>query len=321
MKYRQLGRSGIDVSEVGYGCWPIGGGWGATDDAGDITSLHEARQAGVTFFDTAMAYAAGRSETLLGQAFKDSRSDIVIADKISPKTDLNGPVDDVYPYDWVIECTEASLKRLGTDYIDVQQIHQWRNRFTEAGGWYDAMQKLKADGKIRSFGISTESWEPTGAVPITASGKIDVVQDIYNVFDQEPTNSTLLPAAIKTNTGIIIRVPMFEGLLPGNIEAGHKWNNGDWRKDFFTNERLTIARPHIDAIKDIAQGVNLNPAELCLKFCLSHQAISTVIVGMRNPKHVASNCAVSDLPDLSAETLRALNEQAWLHGWLYPWNS
>ena len=133
MKYRQLGRSGIDVSEVGYGCWPIGGGWGATDDAGDITSLHEARQAGVTFFDTAMAYAAGRIETLLGQAFKDSRSDIVIADKISPKTDLNGPVDDVYPYDWVIECTEASLKRLGTDYIDVQQIHQWRNRFTEAG--------------------------------------------------------------------------------------------------------------------------------------------------------------------------------------------
>ena len=179
MKYRKLGRSGIVVSEIGYGCWPIGGGWGAADDAGDIRSLHEAKEAGITFFDTAMVYASGRSESLLGKAFKDSRKDIIIADKISPKASLNGPADGVYPYDWVIECTEASLKRLGTDYIDVQQIHQWRNRFTEEDGWYDAMQKLKADGKIRSFGISTESWEPTGAVPITASGRIDVVQDIY----------------------------------------------------------------------------------------------------------------------------------------------
>ncbi len=320
MKYRQLGRSGIVVSEIGYGCWPIGGGWGATDDAGDIRSLHEARQAGITFFDTAMAYGAGGSERLLGQAFKDSRSDIVIADKISPKTDLAGPVDGVYPYDWVIECTEASLKRLGTDYIDVQQIHQWRNRFTDAGGWYDAMQKLKDDGKIRSFGISTESWEPTGAVAITTSGKIDVVQDIYNVFDQEPTNSTLLPAAVKTNTGVIGRVPLFEGLLSGSIEADYEWNPGDWRKNFFTDDRLTTAMPHIGAIKDIAQGVNLSLAELCIKFCLSHQAISTVIVGMRNPNHVTGNCAISDLPDLSVETLRALYDQAWLHGWLYPWN-
>ncbi len=318
MQYKKLGTSEIKVSELGYGCWPIGGHWGDANDARDIRSLQDAFERGVTFFDTAMAYGAGHSEEVIGQAFAKNRDKVKIASKIGPKCDPASPAEEAYPYEWVIECTEKSLKRLNTDYLDLQQIHTWRDHYTEESGWFRAMQKLKEDGKIRSIGVSAECWNPDGAVRIAESGKIDSVQVIYNVFDQQPIEK-LFPAAIANNVGIIVRVSLFEGMLAGKIRPGHKWCEGDWRANFLREERLIEAEPHLDAIKNLCTPEYDTMAALCLKFCLSHPAVTTVIAGMRNPRHVEANCAISDGPALSQETIEALQKQAWEHNWEYPW--
>ncbi len=319
MRTRTLGTSGIEISELGYGCWPIGGGWGDADDERDIRSLCDAHARGVRFFDTAMGYGNGHSEELIGQAFADKRSDVIIGSKIGPKSDPSGSAEEVYPYDWVIECTEQSLKRLGTDYLDLQQIHCWRDHFTEESGWYAAMNKLKEQGKIRAIGVSAECWEPNGAVRIAESGQIDSIQVIYNVFDQQASDK-LFPAVRSHNVGIIVRVALFEGLLAGKIRPGHTWHADDWRKDFLTDERLRSAEPHLSAIEQLCTNNYQTLAALCLKFCLSNPAVTTVIAGMRNPRHVEANCAISDGPALSEETLQALYQQAWDHKWVYPWS-
>ena len=318
MEYRILGKSGLRVSEIGYGCWPIGGGWGARDDEADIASLRRAHELGVTFFDTAMGYGGGRSEELLGRAFRENRQKVVMATKIGPKAAPNLPADEVYPADWVIQCTEDSLRRLGTGYVDVQQIHCWRDHFTEAPGWYEAMLRLREQGKIRSIGVSAEDWEWNGSIRIAESGKIDSVQAIYNLFDQEPQEK-LLPAALQHGVGIIVRVPLFEGLLAGNTRPGHMFVEGDWRARFLRPERLAAASPRLDALEVFLDDECPTLAALSLRFCLSHPAVSTVIVGMRNPRHVQANCAVSDDHLLSEARLRQLKEHAFPHGWVYPW--
>jgi aryl-alcohol dehydrogenase-like predicted oxidoreductase len=318
MQYRKLGKSDVLVSEIGCGCWPIGGGWGADDDDADVASMKFAFEHGVTFFDTAMGYAAGHSEELLGQAFRDMRDEVVIATKISPKSNPGGTADEVYPYDWVIECTEASLRRLGTDCIDVQQIHCWRDQFTDAPGWHDAMLNLQDEGKIRHIGVSAEDWEWNGSARITESGRVSSVQAIYNVFDQQP-EQRLFPVAIENNVGIIVRVPLFEGLLAGTIRPGQKFVEGDWRGKFLNAERLEEASPRLDALAELCNDDCPTLAALSLKFCLGHPAVSTVIVGMRNPRHVEANCAVSDGKPLSSELAAALKAHAWNHNWVYPW--
>lgn len=319
MKYCTLGNSGIKISELGYGCWSIGGHWGDANDERDISNLRGAFDHGVNFFDTAMIYSNGRSEELIAKAFAENREKVIVASKISPKIDSLGHADEVYPYDWIIECTENSLKRLGTNYLDVQQIHCWRDHFTEESGWYEAMQKLKEQGKIRSIAVSAENWKPNSAVRIAKSGKIDSIQVIYNVFEQQPVEE-LFPTTLENNVGIIVRVPLFEGLLAGKIRPGHNWDENDWRKDFLTDERLRQAEPRLESIKNLCTSDYDTMAALCLKFCLSHPAVTTVIVGMRNPHHVEANCAISDGPALSDETITALQKQTWEHGWVYPWD-
>jgi aryl-alcohol dehydrogenase-like predicted oxidoreductase len=320
MKYRKLGNSGIEVSELGYGCWPIGGGWGNRDDERDIRSLKSAYDRGVTFFDTAMVYGGGHSEEVLGKAFAGMRDKVVIATKIGPKAKPELPVHESYPSEWIIECTEESLKRLGTEYIDVQQIHCWRNHYTDDPSWLEAMHRLKEQGKIRAVGVSAEDWEWSGAVRIAESGRINSIQAIYNIFDQQPEEE-LFPAVLDNDVGIIVRVPLFEGLLAGKILPGHHFGEDDWRGSFLTRERLEQAAPRLDALRELLDRETPTLASLSLKFILSHKAVSTVIVGMTDPKHVDANCAVSDGRLLSAEKLKMLTNHAWKHGWVYPWHA
>jgi aryl-alcohol dehydrogenase-like predicted oxidoreductase len=318
MEYRTLGKSGIKVSEIGYGCWPIGGGWGNQDDARDVKSLRNAFDKGVNFFDTAMGYGGGHSEEVLGKAFKDKRDQVVIATKVGPKANPEGPIEQSYPPDWIIECTEASLRRLKTDTIDVQQIHCWRDHYADDSNWYEAMLKLKEQGKIRSIGVSAEDWEWNGSVRIAESGKIDSIQAIYNVFDQQP-EERLFPAVMEHDVGIIVRVPLFEGLLAGKIWPGHQFVEGDWRGKFLRRQRLEEAEPRLKALEALLDDETPSLAELALRFILAHPAVSTAIVGMTNPAHVAANCAISDGKRLSDEKLAALKKHAWDHGWVYPW--
>jgi len=321
MKYRTLGRTGIRVSEIGFGTWGIGSGWGSRDDAEAIRALNLAFDQGINFYDTAMAYG---SEPMLGKVFADRRDKVVIATKIPPKTSRwpvldNEPASETFPASWIIECTDKSLKQMGTDYIDVQQFHAWADPYMEQGDWFEGVQKLKKQGKIRAWGVSVNDWDPYNSVRLIESGRCDCVQVIYNAFEQRPAEK-LLPAARKHKVGIIVRVPFEEGILTGTIRPGHKFAKGDWRADHLTPQRLKAAEPHIQALEKLLDDTDKDLPTLALRFAMAHPAVSTVIPGMRRCKHVSANTAVSDLPAMGAQKVAQIEALKWDHGWQYPWS-
>ncbi len=321
MQYRVLGRTGLKVSEIGFGCWGIGGGWGKHDRETVKAALLTAFELGINFYDTAYVY--GDSEQILGEVFRGKRDQVIIASKIPPKTFRwpvydDEPIETTFPADWIIACTEESLKRLQTDYIDVQQLHAWADAYTYCDEWYEALVKLQEQGKIRYFGVCANDWDPYGPVNLIRSGRCDTVQVTYNIFDQRAAEQ-LLPAALEHNVGIIVRVPFEEGLLTGKIRPGHVFEPGDWRAEWLTPERLAEVEPRIQALEAELEPPYDSLPKLALKFVLSHPAVSTVIPGMRKPEHVRENTAVSDLPPLSSEKVERLEKHKFVHGWAYPW--
>ena len=323
MQYRTIGKTGQQLSEIGFGSWGIGGGWGNQDDAEALRSLKRALDLGVTFFDTAMGYGNGHSEKLLGKALAGVRGKVAIATKISPKTKKwpvlpKDTITDTFPSDWIVECTENSLKNLGTDYIDIQQLHAWTPGYVEKDEWKSAVDKLKQAGKIKAFGVSANDWDPYGPTSLVESGLCDTVQVIYNIFEQRPAEK-LFPAAQKAGTGIIVRVPFEEGLLTGKLVPGHKFDDGDWRARWLMPERLIEASKRVEKLKDHLAADRPSLAALALKFCLSHPAVTTVIPGMRRIVHVDQNVRVSDGRLIPQTDLAELKKHAFVHGWAYPW--
>ena len=324
MRYREFGRSGVRVSEIGFGTWNISGDWGPVEESDALAALDDAFDHGFTFYDTAMGYGNGRSERLLGMAFGHRRDQVVIASKVAPNT-FQWPAletDDVqgtFSKQWIINSTEESLKRLKTDYLDVQQLHCWAASWLHQGDWLEAVEQLKAQGKIRYFGVSANDWEPYNTVSLVESGLVDSIQVIYNLFEQRPAEQ-LLPAALKHKVAIIVRVPFEEGLLTGKIRPGYQWAPNDWRARWMTEERLQEAEPHVAALEQELDDQYADLPTLGLKFILAHPAVSVVIPGMRNPRHVQLNAAVSDLPAIPAAKLQRLYAHKWYHGWLYPWD-
>ena len=324
MRYRILGKTGIRVSEIGFGAWGIGGEpWGAADDDAAARALSRAFDLGITFFDTAMVYGKGHSEELIGRALGGRRDEIVIASKVPPKNFTwpvtpDTPIEETFPADWIIECTEASLRRLQTDYLDVQQLHAWTPDYVAETDWYDAMETLKEQGKIRAAGVSVNDWDPHGGTGLVRSGMIDTVQVIYNIFEQRPAEK-LLPAAQANNVGIIVRVPFEEGLLTGQFGPDTEFDEDDWRREWLTRERLEEVERRVEPLKGFLNDDRPTLPALALKFCLSHPAVSTVIPGMRKLEHVEANCAVSDGQLLSANVQSKLREHGFVHGWDYPW--
>jgi len=322
MHYRKLGKSNLKVSEIGFGAWQIGGGnWGKQDDAQAIKSLQLALDLGVNFIDTALVYGNGHSEKLIGQAIGDRRGSVAIASKIPPKTweDVpNQPVDKTFPADWVIQCTEKSLANLNIERLDLQQFHAWSPAYVQQTEWLDGVNKLKKQGKIKSFGVSANDWDPYGTVEATRRGMVDSIQVIYNIFEQRPAEK-LFPAALEANVGIIVRVPFEEGLLTGQFGPEVQIDPNDWRSQWLTPPRRREAATRVEALRQFLAADRPTLAALALKFCLSHPAVSTVIPGMRKTSHVQSNCAVSDGKLLPDAQLQKLHEHQFVHGWPYPW--
>lgn len=325
MQYRVLGRTGIRISEVGFGAWGIGGEWGGADDETSRQALRQAFELGVNFYDTALGYGNGRSERLIGEVFKDRRAEVVIASKIPPKTGRwpvkdSDPLETTFPAKWITMCTERSLRNLGTDYLDLQQLHAWTNGYLQQSEWLEELQKLKAQGKIRAFGVSANDWDPYGAVNLVKSDSIDSVQVIYNIFEQRPEEQ-LLPAALEHNVGILARVPFEEGLLTGALPPGYSFAEGDWRAEWLTSERLEAANQRVDALRQFLAPDRPTLAALALKYILSHPAVSTVIPGMRKPRHVEANVAASDGVLLPEDVQQELKQHKFVHGWFYPWSA
>lgn len=315
MRYRLFGKSGWKVSEIGFGCWGMGGGWGPRDDRQAQAALHRALELGVNFFDTAYVYGDGVSETLLGRALKGWNRPVRVATKVPAKT-MEWPAhprmspDKAFPTDWIVRCTETSLKRLGMERLDLQQMHVWTDAWVDAEEWRKAADRLKRQGKIRAFGVSVNDHEPGSALRGVAFGQLDSVQVIYNIFDPTPAEA-LFPLCQAHDVAVIVRVPFDEGSLAGGFTAQTRFPRSDWRRGYFKGKRLqeTIAR--VDRLKAVLGPAASTLSELALKFCLAHPAVSTVIPGMRTVRHVEVNCAVSGSGRLPEETLEALKQHAW----------
>ena len=324
MHYRELGKTGLKISEIGFGAWGIGGGWGKVNDDEALNALRRAFDLGINFYDTALGYGDGHSEELIGKAFKHNRDQVVIASKIPPKT-YQWPVTDrdplsaIFPVDWIIACTERTLKNLGVETLDLQQLHAWTNAYTHQDEWRETFLKLKQQGKIRAFGVSANDWDPYGAVNLAKGGLVDSIQVIYNVFEQRPAEQ-LLPAALENHVGILARVPFEEGLLSGTLHPGYKFEPGDWRADWLTPQRLEEAGRRVDALRPFLAPDRRTLAALALKFILSHPAVTTTIPGMRLARHVETNAAASDGKLLDQATLQQLYQHKFNHGWTYPWS-
>ena len=316
MKYRTLGRTGIEVSEIGYGAWGIGEGmWIGSDDAESMKALHLAADIGLNFIDTALVYGEGHSEQVVGRFLKERNGKIAVATKIPPK---NGrwpagqgtKLSDAFPYDHIIKSTETSLKNLGLETIDIQQFHVWIDEWTDTQEWFDAISHLREQGKIRFFGISINDHKPESALKVATSGKVDTFQVIYNIFDQSP-EADLFPLCIERNIGVIARVPFDEGALTGTVTSSTTFPQGDFRNRYFRGERKQQTQERIEQLVPLLGPEAATLPELALRFCLQNNAVSTVIPGMRTVAHAGSNCRVSDGRKLSTKMVGELRQHRW----------
>ncbi|THF85958.1 aldo/keto reductase [Deinococcus sp. KSM4-11] len=322
MHQRPLGRTGMNVTEIGYGAWGIGAdAWVGAKDDESLTALRRYVELGGNFIDTAMGYGSGHSETLVGQVAREHPGTLV-ATKVSPK---NGewPAADrttaeaAFPGEYVIRMTEASLERLGLGTIDVQQFHVWNDSWLGQGDWQDAVAQLKQSGKIRAFGISINDHQPNNAVKAVEAGVVETVQVIYNVFDQAPQDR-LLDACHANGVGVIVRVALDEGSLTGTITPDTTFPEGDWRNRYFGGDRKTELQGRLRAVEtDLGIGTD-RLAETSLRFVLSHPAVSTVIVGMRSVRNVERNVALADGKGLPAEQVQKLHAHRWDRNWYQP---
>ena len=316
MNYRTLGRTGLEVSEIGYGAWGIGGsGWMGAEDDESIKALHRAIDLGVNFIDTALGYGNGHSEQLVGEVVRERDEHIYVATKIPPKNGIwPAPAgvdpEDTFPAAHVRECTETSLRNLGLDIIDVQQFHVWSDEWVGRGSWLEAIQQLKDEGKIGAFGVSINDHEPDNALALIESGVVDTVQVIYNVFDQSPEDR-LLDACLEHRIGVLARVPLDEGALTGRLEPGTTFPEGDFRNRYFRDDRLEQVDRHVRAILEDLGIEREELAEVALRYVLSHPAVSTVIPGMRSIRNVERNTALGDGRGLPAEQVERLKAHRW----------
>jgi aryl-alcohol dehydrogenase-like predicted oxidoreductase len=323
IKTRTLGRSELTVSELGFGAWGIGGGaWGRADDRTSTAALKKALQLGITFFDTALAYGDGRSERLVAQAVKAHgvRRKVTIATKIPPKNlewpaKHETPIREAFPKDWIIKCTEQSLRNLDSDFIDLQQLHVWSPRWLKEIEWIETLRDLQLAGKIRYLGVSINDHEPDTALELVRSGWVDTIQVIFNLFDQSPA-VRLLPLAQEHHIGIIARCPFDEGGLTGTLQADTRFGRNDWRREYFKGERLAETVRRAEALTAAVGDAYETLGHAALQYVLSHKILSepsvaTVIPGMRRAEHVADNARYAMGPAFPPALIERVKGHAW----------
>jgi aryl-alcohol dehydrogenase-like predicted oxidoreductase len=315
--HRPLGATGLDVSEVGYGAWGIGQSqWiGARDDE-SLRALERAIELGLTFVDTALGYGNGHSERLVGQVVRGRSEHVHVATKVPPRN-MQWPApagihaDEAFPGKHVRRCTERSLRNLGLDVLDVQQLHVWSDEWVGQGDWLETIEALKAEGKIRAFGVSVNDHQPANALRLIDTGVVDTVQVIYNVFDQSPEDE-LLPRCAEKGIGVIVRVPFDEGGLTGAITPASEFPDGDFRAAYFRGDRKREVAERAQAIVDELGRPLEDLPEIALRFILSRPEVSTVIPGMRSIRNVERNIAVADGAGLPPEDANRLGRHRWV---------
>ena len=320
MRYRRLGRTGHEVSEIGFGAWGIGRSqWIGAEDSESLQALHRAVDLGLNFIDTALAYGDGHSEKIIGRFLRERSEQLIVATKIPPRNQEwparhDATMKEVFPVDHIVACTETSLRNLRVDRIELQQFHVWNDHWAEQDEWRAAVEKLKREGKVRHFGISINDYQPDNGIRAAETGLIDSFQVIYNIFEQEP-EQRLFPYCAKNDIGIIARCPLDEGSLTGNVTPATTFPRGDFRNDYFRGERKKEVLNHVEPLRFLLHDGVSTLAEAALRFCLSDVRVTTVIAGMRQTKHADENCKVSDGKGLPATDIAELRRHAWPHNY------
>ncbi len=315
MQYRKFGRTGWQVSEIGYGMWGMGG-WTESNDEESLASLQRSVDLGCNFFDTAWAYGEGKSEGFLGDIVRaNADKKLYTATKIPPKnrrwpSRREYTLDDCFPPDYIEEYVHRSLENAGLQSFDLMQFHVWEDGWVADDRWFKTLDECRRQGLINAIGISINRWEPENGIAAVRSKMIDAVQVIYNIFDQNPEDE-LFPACAEMDVAVIARVPFDEGTLTGTLTKESTWPEGDWRNLYFVPENLSASVERADALKPLVPA-GMTMAELALRFILHHKTVSTIIPGMRKIKNVEANIATSDGKDLSPELLDELRKHRWV---------
>jgi len=309
MDYRPLGRTGLVVSEIGFGAWGIGGrtvaetSYGDTDDRVSLAALSRALDRGITFFDTSAAYGDGHSEELIGQAVKGRRSRIVIATKAGYDS-WNRPPD--FSPEAIVASTERSLRRLGTDYLDLLQLHNPPTEVLATPRVREAFGSLLDSGKIRTWGVSSRG--PQEALEALRSAQAPVLQANFNMMDVRAVTCGLLDEVAQAQAGFIARTPLCFGFLSGTIGPDSRFPPGDHRGRWPRAQLLNW----IDGAADLLAALSAQSGEAAvhaaLRFCLSFPAVSSTIPGILRPEEADQNAAASGLGPLEPPAVAAILE-------------
>lgn len=322
MKYRTLGRTQLEVSEIGFGAWALGGGaWGNQKDRESLQALHRAIELGVNFIDTAAGYGKGRSERVIARALSERQERVYVASKIHP---MPGPwppspyckAEERYPEDYLRKMVDERLDNLVTERIDLLQLHTWTRVWNKDPKPLEVLKKLQTEGKVRYIGISTPEPDQNSVIDLMRAGYLDTIQLVFNVFEQEPA-AELLPTAAEHQVGVIVRVPFDEGSLTGKFSTDTEFSSDDFRSKYFAGDRLARTVARVKQIEEDIADTGLTMAQVALKFVLSQPAVSTVIPGIRNVRQAKMNAEVSDLPDLPDFLSLKLRKHAWRRSFWY----
>jgi aryl-alcohol dehydrogenase-like predicted oxidoreductase len=325
MNYRDLGKTGIKVSEVSFGTWAIGGAWGRTNDEEALKSLDHAIGEGVNFFDTADVYGDGHSEELLAKATKGKEDEISIATKFCRAGDIFSKEN--YSEDAVRNYCEASLKRLNREAIDLYQIHCPPLEILKDGAVFEVLDKLKQEGKIRHYGVSVETVEE--GLLCLQNPNVSALQVIFNMFRQKPLEE-LLPKAKQQDVGILVRLPLASGLLTGKFTKDHVFEQDDHRSFNENGEAFNVGETFAglgfakgvelsERLKWIAEGRS-SMATAALRWILDHEEISCIIPGFKNERQVVQNLQALNEKPFTKEELASIEKfyreevKDWIRG-------
>ena len=321
MKYRPFGKTGINVSVIGFGGWALGSHWGIQPESDSIAALNQAIGLGINFIDTAIAYGDGKSEQVIGKVLKDRSEEIFIASKIPPQPGPWPPspycvAEERYPEQYIRDSVEFTLKNLGREVIDVMQLHTWTRAWNRDPVPLQVLRDLQKEGKVRFVGVSTPENDQNALIDLMKNGWVDAVQVIYNLFEQEPA-AEFLPVAGENGIGVIVRMPFDEGVLTGKYTRDHQFPPDDFRTRYFAGDRLARAVDRTEKIRKEIKNSGYTLPQVAIKFSAQHPAVSTVIGGIRNAEQARKNAEVAELPDLNSELIGKLRKHAWLKSFWY----
>ena len=326
MKTRPFGKHGFNCSEIGFGAWAIGGGWGTQSDTDSVAALHRALDLGCNFIDTAAGYGNGRSERIIGRVLRERAAagkseNVFVATKTPPAPGIWPPspycrADERYSEAYLRANVAERLANLGTGKLDLLQLHTWTRAWNRNPTPFRILRQLQHEGLIGLIGVSTPEQDQNSVIDLMRGGWVDAVQVIYNLFDQEAA-AELLDVAHECGVGVIVRVVFDEGALTGKFTAETKFAADDFRAKYFEGDRVVRILPRVEAIRQDLAGSGYTLPQAAIKWVLAHPAVSTVIPGMRNAAQAEANCRVSDLPAMPTALVERLRRHNWRRGVWY----